>query len=150
METTGNPPLPARAVIDRLLKATNAHDLDALVGCFAPDYVNQTPVHPDRGFTGSEQVRRNWTQIFAAVPDLVAEVTALAEVTAPAQDSGHVWTEWQMSGSRGDGTPHLMRGVIIFTVERDQVNAARFYLEPVETSSGNVDAAIASQLASRS
>ena len=32
METTGNPPLTARAVIDRLLKATNAHDIDALVG----------------------------------------------------------------------------------------------------------------------
>ncbi len=141
METTGKPPLPARAVIDRLLKATNAHDIDALVGFFAPDYVNETPVHPDRGFTGSEQVRRNWTQIFAAVPDLVAQVTTLA------QDRGHVWTEWQMSGSRGDGTPHLMRGVIIFTVEGDQITAARFYLEPVETSSGNIDAAVASQMA---
>jgi len=144
METTGSPPLTARAVIDRLLKATNAHDIDALVGCFASDYVNETPIHPDRGFTGSEQVRRNWTQIFAAVPDLVAEVTALA------QGRGHVWTEWQMSGSRGDGTPHLMRGVIIFTVDGDRITAARFYLEPVETSSGNVDAAVASQLASRS
>lgn len=144
METTGNPPSPTRTVIDRLLKATNAHDLDALVGCFAPDYVNETPVHPDRGFTGSEQVRRNWMQIFAAVPDLIAEVTALA------QDSGHVWTEWQMSGNRVDGTAHLMRGVIIFAVERDQITALRFYLEPVETSSGNVDAAVASQLASRS
>jgi len=147
METTGNPPSPARAVIDRLLKATNAHDLEALVACFSPDYVNETPAHPTRGFTGSDQVRRNWTQIFDAVPDLVAEVIALAEGTARAQDSGHVWTEWQMSGSRGDGTPHLMQGVIIFTVEGDRITAARFYLEPVETSSGDVDMAVAAQMA---
>lgn len=144
METTGNPPSSARAVIDRLLKATNAHDLDALVGCFSPDYANETPVHPDRGFTGSEQVRRNWTQSFAAVPDLVAEVTALTE------DSGRVWTEWQISGRRVDGTPHLMRGVMIFTVIDDRIAAVRFYLEPVETSSGDVNSAVASQLASRS
>ena len=67
-----------------------------------------------------------------------------------AQDSGHVWTEWQLSGNRVDGTPHLMRGVMIFTVEGDQITAVRFYLEPVETKSGNVDAAVASQFASRS
>ena len=99
MNATGTPTSSSRAVIDRLLKATNDHDLDALVDCFAPDYVNETPVHPLRGFTGSEQVRLNWRQIFAAVPDLVAEVTRRAE------DGGTAWTEWQMSGTRGDGTP---------------------------------------------
>lgn len=144
MEITGNPPSSARDVINRLVKATNDHDLDALVGCFAPGYVNETPVHPLRGFTGSEQVRRNWTQIFAAVPDLVAEVTGWAD------NGSTVWTEWQISGSRSDGTPHLMRGVMIFTVADDRITAARFYLEPVETSCGNVDAAVTSQFASRS
>lgn len=143
MENASRPTSSARAVIDRLLKATNDHDLDGLVGCFAPDYVNKTPVHPTRGFNGREQVRRNWTQIFSAVPDLVAEVAASAH------DEGSVWTEWQMSGNRGDGTPHLMRGVIIFTVADEQITAARFYLEPVETRSGNVDTAVASQLAGR-
>ncbi len=142
MESTGSV-TSSRAVIDRLLKATNDHDLDALVGCFATGYVNQTPVHPLRGFSGSEQVRRNWTQIFAAVPDLVAQVDAWAE------DGSTVWTEWQMSGTRGDGTPHLMRGVIIFTARDDRITAARFYLEPVEESSGNVDAAVRSQMSGR-
>ena len=120
MNATGTPTTSSRAVIDRLLQATNDHDLDALVDCFASDYVNQTPVHPLRGFTGSEQVRLNWRQIFAAVPDLVAEVAARAEV------GGTVWTEWQMAGTRGDGTPHLMRGVIIFTVQDDRISTARF------------------------
>jgi hypothetical protein len=131
------------AVVERLLKATNDHDLDALVDCFSSDYVNETPAHPLRAFTGNEQVRLNWRQIFAAVPDLVAEVTAQSE------DGGTAWTEWQMSGTRGDGTRHLMRGVIIFMVLDDRIRAARFYLEPVETSTGDVNAAVRAQMASR-
>ena len=58
------------AFVDRLLQATNDHDLEALVACFADDYENETPVHPARGFRGREQVRRNWEQIFAHVPDV--------------------------------------------------------------------------------
>ena len=143
MNATETATSSARAVVERLLKATNEHDLDALVGCFSSDYVNETPAHPLRAFTGNEQVRFNWRQIFAAVPDLVAEVTALSE------DGGTAWTEWQMSGTRGDGTRHLMRGVIIFTVLDDRIKAARFYLEPVETSTGDVNAAVRSQMASR-
>jgi len=136
MESNRTPISSSRAVIDRLLKATNDHDLDALVDCFAADYVNETPAHPLRGFTGSEQVRLNWRQILAAVPDLLAEVTSRAE------EGNTTWTEWQMSGTRGDGNAHLMRGVIIFTVLDDRISAARFYLEPVETSSGDINAAV--------
>ena len=86
----------------------NDHDLDALVACFAPDYVNETPVHPDRGFVGNAQVRTNWEQIFRSVPDVHASVVR----SAVADDA--VWTEWEMRGTRPDGSPHLMRGVIIF------------------------------------
>lgn len=144
MEITGSPPSSAGAVIDRLVKATNDHDLDALADCFAPGYVNATPVHPLRGFAGSEQVRRNWTQIFAAVPDLVAEVVGQT------QDGSTVWTEWVMSGSRRDGTAHHMAGVVIFSVSDDRITSARFYLEPVETRGDNVDRAVAAQMADRS
>jgi hypothetical protein len=35
-----------------------------------------------------------------------------------------------------------MAGVIIFGVEGDHIVSARFYLEPVEVSSGDVDAAV--------
>ena len=62
------------AIADRLQDAVNKHDLDALVRCFAPDFVNETPVHPARSFRGREQVRKNWAQIFAAVPDLEADM----------------------------------------------------------------------------
>ena len=125
-------------VIDRIAASTNAHDLDGLVECFAPDYVNETPVHPTRGFTGREQVRRNWAQIFAAVPDVSSEVVARAV------DGDRVWSEWEMRGTRSDGSPHLMRGVMIFRVAEGLVRGVRFFLEPVDTSGGTVDDAVAS------
>ncbi|WP_223164119.1 nuclear transport factor 2 family protein [Nocardioides mesophilus] len=113
------------AFLARVLEATNAHDVERIVGCFTPDYVNQTPCHPARGFTGTEQVRRNWTAILAAVPDL--EATVVDEVTS----GDHVWSEWEMRGTRRDHTPHLMRGVMIFGVDGDRARSCRFYLEPV-------------------
>jgi ketosteroid isomerase-like protein len=124
------------AVVDRLVQAINAHDLEAMVACFADDYLNETPVHPRRGFRGSAQVRRNWSQILAGVPDLRALVTRITV------DGDTVWTEWDMSGTRRDGAAHAMRGVVIFGVTGATIASARFYLEPVEESSGGVDAAV--------
>ena len=72
----------------------------------------------------------------------------LAEATGP-DGENLVWTEWQMSGSRRDGSAHLMRGVIIFMVSQAQITAARFYLEPVNTGNGIVEAAVASQVSGR-
>jgi len=121
------------AALERLLRAVNEHDLEGMVACFADDYVNETPVHPLRGFTGNEQVRRNWSQIFAGIPDLCAEL--------PRQilDGDTAWTEWEMSGRRVDGLPFLMRGVVIFRIVDDAIASARFYLEPVEETSGDID-----------
>jgi hypothetical protein len=76
------------ALVHRLCAATNAHDLDALVACFASDYRNETPVHPERGFVGAVQVRRNWAQIFAAIPDLTTAVVGVASAGTPSGVSG--------------------------------------------------------------
>ena len=59
-------------VMNRLLAAMNAHDLDAFVACFAPDYRSEQPAHPSRAFEGSDKVRENWTSVFAGVPDFNA------------------------------------------------------------------------------
>ncbi len=123
-------------MVERLRLATNAHDLEALVGCFAAEYRNETPAHPERGFTGRDQVRRNWEQIFAAVPDITAEVLGCAV------DGNTVWTEWEHSGVRPDGSRHLMRGVVIFGVSGDVTEWARFYLEPVQADGEDADAAV--------
>lgn len=124
----------------RLQRATNEHNLDALVDCFAPDYRNEAPAHPGRSFQGSEQVRSNWRQIFGFVPDLQARV--LSQGVAGSQ----LWSEWEMSGTRIDGTQHLMRGVIIFGLRGERAVSARFYLEPVEESGATVDDAVRAQV----
>jgi ketosteroid isomerase-like protein len=127
-------------MVERLRQATNDHDLEALVGCFAADYRNETPAHPERSFTGRDQVRKNWTQIFAAVPDVTADVVAHAE------QGDTVWTEWEHRGTRPDGSPHVMRGVVIFGVVDGLADWARFYLEPVQAGGGDVDAAVRRQV----
>lgn len=124
------------SIVQRLVAATNAHDLDALVDCFADDYLNVTPAHPPRGFRGREQVRRNWSALLTGVPDLTVRVLASTV------DGSTVWTEWQMRGTRRDGAAHAMAGVIVFRTADDRITGARFFLEPVESASGDVDAAI--------
>jgi hypothetical protein len=132
-------PEPA-AMVQRLERATNEHDLEQLVACFTADYRNETPAHPERGFTGREQVRKNWTQIFAAIPDVTSEVLRYVV------DGDVVWTEWEHRGTRRDGSPHIMRGVVIFGVVDGLAAWARFYLEPVQQAAGTVDDAVNRQV----
>lgn len=122
--------------LGRLVDALNAHDLETMVACFAVGYVNQTPVHPLRGFVGREQVRSNWARIFAGVPDIRAALTRAAV------DGETVWTEWELAGSRADSLPFQMRGVVIFQISGETFEAATFYLEPVESLSGGPDRAV--------
>ena len=128
------------AVVARLHEAVNRHDLDAMISCFAQDFVNETPVHPARSFHGRDQVRKNWALIFATVRDLQADIVDCAS------QGDTVWTEWEMRGSRPDGAQHLMRGVSIFEVADDVFASVRFYLEPVEQGGAGVDAAVRSVL----
>ncbi len=129
-------PEPGQAVLERLAAAANGHDLNALVGCFAPDFRNETPAHPAQGFTGRDQVRRNWEQIFAVMPDLTARVLRSC------CDREVVWSEWQMTGSCPDGSTMQMAGVILFGARDGRFSWARFYLEPVQAGGLDVNQAI--------
>lgn len=66
------------AVLARLEQALNAHDLELLVGCFDEQVVSEQPVHPSRSFRGRGQLEKNWTQLFAAFPDLEATLVRSA------------------------------------------------------------------------
>jgi ketosteroid isomerase-like protein len=129
------------ATVDRLRQAIDDHDLEALVACFSADYVNETPAHPDRSFIGSDQVRRNWARILAAVPDLHA---ALVDATV---DGSTVWCEWDWAGTRRDGTEHRMRGVTRTTVRDGSIVATRFFMEPVTRDGLDAPAAVQAVLA---
>jgi limonene-1,2-epoxide hydrolase len=140
MEMGGEGMKDSLATIDRLVRATNQHDLESMVACFAEDYQNETPVHPARGFRGRAQVRRNWEQILGFVPDIHVEVVRSAV------DSDTVWTEQEMRGTRRDGKSHWTRGVIVFGVNDSAINWARFYMEPVDESDKTADDFIREQV----
>ena len=129
-------PEPGAALLDRLAAAASRHDLDALVSCFAPDYRNETPAHPAQGFTGRDQVRRNWEQIFAFIPDITARVLRSCG------DADVVWSEWDMTGTRRDGAAAHMAGVIVFGVRDGLFSWARFYLEPVQAGGAGANQAV--------
>src|SRR6476619_3272153 len=117
---------PMLSLVTRLRDAMNEHDLEALVDVFDPDFVSETPAHPQRTFRGADQVRRNWEQIFAGVPDLRAD---LLDAVA---DGDTVWSEWDWSGTRRDGSAHRMRGVTILRLRGPRVSSVHFYMEPVD------------------
>src|SRR5215216_1426624 len=126
----------ATGVLERLHTAQNRHDLDAFVACFHPDYHSEQPTHPDRVFVGSEQVRKNWADVFAAVPDFQANLLRSARAT----DTG--WAEWHWHGTRVDGTRLNMRGVTIFGIRDDRIVWGRLYLEDVEVAGQGIDQAV--------
>jgi ketosteroid isomerase-like protein len=126
-----------RAVIERLIQAMNAHDLDAMLSTFDPDYRSEQPVHPARAFQSVEQVRKNWSAIFSSTPDFRADLLATVA------EGDTVWSEWEWSGTRTDGWRLHIRGVTIFGVRGGRIASGRLYMEPVEQDGAGIDAAVA-------
>jgi ketosteroid isomerase-like protein len=124
------------AVVERLAGAMNAHDVDAFVACFAHDYDSAQPAHPDRAFRGREQVRENWSAVFAGVPDFTAELVGVAA------DGDRAWSEWRWRATQADGARLDMAGVIVFGVPDETIAWARLYVEPVEQAGGGIEAAV--------
>ena len=123
--------------VSKLRDAMNQHDAAAMAALFAPNYRSEQPVHPQRGFSGKDQVAANWTQMFDGVPDV--ECGVVKEST----DGTTTWTEWVWRGSHRDGTPFLMKGVTVMGLTDDGLIAwARLYMEPVEQGGEAIDEAV--------
>ena len=120
--------------IERIREATNQHDLDALVACFAPEYQSTFPAHPDRAFQGHEQLQKNWSQIFRAVPNIQSELLRSAA------DGNTVWAEWEWTGTLVSGGPFLQRGVTIHGVDQGKTSWVRLYMEPVREGGPGIEA----------
>jgi ketosteroid isomerase-like protein len=129
-----------RAVIDRIERAVNEHDLDALGNCFHPQYWSEQPFYPDRAFRGRKQMRKNWSYIFGAVPDI------RAVVLRDAIDGDAIWTEWDLQGTQRDGTPWHSAMVTIGGVEDEQIVWMRLYMEQVREGNG-IDASVRTSFA---
>jgi|SRR5215210_993367 len=123
-------------VVERLNAAMNAHDIDAFVACFDDNYESKQPAHPDRAFSGRDQVRENWSAIFDRVPDFSSELVTAGVV------GDTEWSEWRWQGTQSDGTRLDMAGVIVCGVADERLRWARLYVEPVEQGGGGIDAAV--------
>ncbi len=123
-----------KALLRRFAEAINAHDLDAIVSCFAPDYHDVEPAHPRRQILGGEkEVRKNWETLLRSVTDFRTEVRTIAAEG----DIGLIEHDW--SGTRLDGTPLHLRGVNLFGVRNGQFAWGRIYMESVEASGIDLD-----------
>ena len=124
-------------VATRLRDAMNAHDIEAFLDCFHQDYKSEQPIHPGRGFGGKAQVRANWSAIFAGIPDFAATLLSHAE------GGKQEWSEWRWTGTRADGTPLDMAGVIVAGISDDNRMAwGRLYIEPVATTEEDINTAV--------
>jgi hypothetical protein len=121
---------------EQLLEVLNSRDAGRMAALFADDYQSSQPAHPSRAFSGRAQVLKNWTAIFEAVPDLVADLVSFS-ITGTTE-----WTEWSWRGRHVDGSPHATRGVMILVVREGLIAEGRLYVEPVETSGEDIDAVV--------
>jgi ketosteroid isomerase-like protein len=126
-------PVGAETVTERLQRAMNAHDLEAHLSCFHEDYRSEQPVHPARTFTGRDQVRDNWSKLYASIPDFRADVLRLAV----AGDTE--WAEWRWAGTKEDGTPLDECGVTIVGIRDGRIAWGRLYLEETEQEGADID-----------
>ena len=112
-------------VLHRMSDAINAHDVDAIVNCFTSDYQGEQPLYPESSFIGIAQVRENWTDLFAQVPDL------RATLVASTVHDDFAWAEWHWQGTRTSGSALNLRGVTVSGL-RDGIMAwAKIYMEPI-------------------
>ena len=123
----------SKEVLARLHHAMNEHDVAAFVACFGPAYRSEQPAHPNRGFSGREQVEKNWAALFSGIPDFHAELVAATI------DGGTIWAEWRWSGTRAGELSLEMSGVTLFGVDNGLIAWGRLYMEEVEAASEDID-----------
>jgi len=114
-----------KLVFERMIQATNRHDLDEMVECFAEDFRSEQPFHPERNFVGQAGVRKNWSFFFSTIPDM--QVTILNEVI----EGDILWAELHYHGTGIDGKKQTTKGVTIQGVRANQIIWSHLYIESV-------------------
>ncbi len=100
------------AALDRLARGFNAHDIDAIMECFAEDCSLDMPRGPEphgSRFVGKDEVRRGLMMRFETTPDVhYGEVENLA--------SGNLGiSKWLLTGTTLDGHTVRLRGCDFYT-----------------------------------
>ena len=113
------------AVFERMIQAANRHDLETMVGCFAPDYRSEQPFNPERNFTGQAGVRKNWSFFFSTMPDF------RVDILSEAVEGDAVWAELRFHGTQTDGKKQVTRGVTISGIRGEHIAWAKLYIVTV-------------------
>ncbi len=115
-----------KEVLVQFNAAINRHDVEGVVGCFAPNYQSEQPFHPERAFTGSDVVRKNYEFLFTNIPDIHGDILNLVV------DGENVWIEQHLQGTKLDGTRFILKGVILAVVQSGVISSARLYMEQIQ------------------
>jgi len=113
-------------VIKKLHKAMNEHNLDAMLDCVDSGYISEQPFHPERNFSGREQMKKNWTWILENYPDFSSNLNRYS------LSNDTIWAEWHWTGTNKDSSHFNMLGVTIFKVEEGRITNGRLFMESVE------------------
>ncbi|VXC10622.1 Ketosteroid isomerase-related protein [Arthrobacter sp. 9AX] len=126
------------AVVDSLVAALNAHDLEAAAALIHQDYHSEQPAHPGEAFVGRAQMHANWQAMLSGIPDFHAELVRSVD------DDDTTWSEWSWTGTRADGQDFQVRGVTLFEIKGGQIVAGRLYMEDVDKAGRNIEDAVES------
>lgn len=124
--TGTTPDAPVPQALERLREAINSGDPQQVANCFTSDFRSELPHHPERSFTGTDQVLKNWTAMYALAPDLNARILRTAT------HDGELWSEWEMTGTQTSGAPVTFIGPVIATTRDGLISSVRFYLDRVD------------------
>ena len=125
-----------RSVLEHLTEAQNAHDAARMASWFAEDYASANPSTRAGSSPGAPRCSRTGPRSSTGVPDFHAELLALSV------DGETEWGELDWRGRHADGSAFGMRGVIIAVVRDRLIAEARLYMEPVDRSGDDIEAAV--------
>jgi ketosteroid isomerase-like protein len=116
-------------VLERMLDAFNAHDLDAIMELFSEDPVFLAPRGPDpwgRRFEGRAAVREGLGMRFTGIPDVHYE----GHGDFVAGERGV--SEWTLTGTTTAGVRIEVRGCDLWSFRGDEVTVKDSYWKIVE------------------
>lgn len=126
---TTDPSSTRIALLERIMAAFTAHDLDAIMDHFVDDCVFDAPRGPDpwgRRLVGRSAVREAFAARFEGIPDVRYE-------------DGRHWvsgdhgvSEWTITGTGADGSPIRARGCDHWEFRGDKIARKDSYWKIVE------------------
>ena len=109
--------LLSREFLDSVGAAFNRHDVDAIVGMFAPDGVWQLARGPDHfgtRLTGHNEIRPFLKKRFSSIPDMNWETTDRWSAGNKAV------SEWRVTGTDANGNRIDLLGCDIYTLDNER------------------------------